>query len=778
MSTTVARKLSQVLRQIDRPGSFCVSGSVPAVLPGLEVEGLGPIALPLTAQQAKGLKKHCEPAPYGKGEQTLVDTNVRRVWHLKPERFALTNPDWQPFLQQTVKKIQEELGLEKQKLESHLYDLLLYEPGSFFLPHRDSEKLPRMVATVVLVLPSSFQGGELVVRHEGQEQVIDFGGDEDSRFRIHFAAFYADCEHEIRPLREGYRLCLVYNLTLKKGKKSLAAPRSREYIEPITQILRDWAKKDTPRKLVVMLEHQYTQDGLTWDALKGVDRVKARVLLEAAHQAGCQAFLALLTLHESGAPEDEGDYYGGYHGWYGGYEEDEEEEGEPGQHVMAEVFETSLTAEHWSDSTGKPLPIGPMDVDETEVLDPESLQDVTPEEQYEGYTGNEGMTLDRWYRHGATVLWPNQRHFAILCDAGSQSAIQVLKQMMDQWQNASSKEAAALRAQGIEFAATIMARWPNNPYRGFSRQEPSTPLLPLLALLDEPNLIKPYLTQVLAQDASVDPGESLLKICEKHGGRTFQPELEVVFKSTTGETIERNVRLLEQIALVNPEQHEGWIELCQTLGREAFEALERIDQDKPSTDYQRRNVDRAAVLTSLARALLATEQLKLLSRLVDHTLARPEQYPLTSAHVKALTTLEPWLKKNVTKPSPPMSNWIAACCEQLEALTVQAPQAPTDFRRPAAISHKCADCAELKKFLEDPQEKVHRFRVKEERRKHLEDMIRHHDCDLDLKTERTGSPYTLVCTKNAASYQRKLKKFQQDQEHLAMLRSIQASLPK
>jgi len=60
VSSPVAEKLSRVLEKIDRPGSFCVSGSAPVVLPGLEVKGLGPIGLPLTATQAKELKKHCE----------------------------------------------------------------------------------------------------------------------------------------------------------------------------------------------------------------------------------------------------------------------------------------------------------------------------------------------------------------------------------------------------------------------------------------------------------------------------------------------------------------------------------------------------------------------------------------------------------------------------------------------------------------------------------------------------------------------------------------------
>src|SRR5262249_48948732 len=151
--------------------------------------------------------------------------------------------------------VQQGLGLEGQKLQSHLYSLLLYERGSFFLPHRDGEKLDRMVATLVVVLPSSYVGGELVVWHEGQEQTIEFGARGDSCFLLHYAAFYADCEHEIRPLRGGYRLCLVYNLTLQKAKKAVGAPRSAAHVTAITSLLRDWAKDEAeaaPRKLAVL----------------------------------------------------------------------------------------------------------------------------------------------------------------------------------------------------------------------------------------------------------------------------------------------------------------------------------------------------------------------------------------------------------------------------------------------------------------------------------------------------------------------------------------------
>jgi 2OG-Fe(II) oxygenase superfamily len=219
----IAERLQAVFERIDRPGAFCVRGALGVVLPGLEVEGMGSIGLPLTAAQARALRRRCEQAPYGKGTQTLVDTRVRRVWRLAPSRFALTNPAWPEFLGVAVARVQAELGLERQRLTAHLHDLLLYEEGCFFKAHRDGEKRDRMVATLVITLPAVHGGGELVVRHEGQEQIVDFSRPE-GRHQIQFAAFYADCEHEVKPLRSGHRLCLVYNLALAKSRAPLGPP--------------------------------------------------------------------------------------------------------------------------------------------------------------------------------------------------------------------------------------------------------------------------------------------------------------------------------------------------------------------------------------------------------------------------------------------------------------------------------------------------------------------------------------------------------------------------
>jgi hypothetical protein len=777
-ATAISERLLRALDRVDRPGSFCMQGSAPAVLPGLDIRDVGPVGFPLTVKQAKEIKKHCEQAPYGKGEQTLVDTRVRRVWQMMPDRFQLTNPDWPAFLAQTVKTVQEELGLENQKLEAQLYNLLLYEKGSFFLPHRDGEKLDRMIATLVVVLPSNYEGGELVIRHEGQERTLDCGSGKDSNFRTHFAAFYADCEHEVRPMRAGYRLCLVYNLTLARAKKTVGAPRTTEHVEKVREVLRDWVadeREDSPRKLAVTLAHQYTQDGLAWDALKGVDRARAQVLREAARQEGCKAYLALLTFWESGSAADDGwDYHDRRRRWYDDYDDEDDDSG---GHEMEEVYETSLTAEHWTDEEGNRLPLGKMTVAPEEVGPEDLLRGVEPEEDYQGYTGNEGMTLERWYRHAAVFLWPEKRHFEVVCGCGTDNPVAALGLLVKQWQKAGRKQQAALKAQCLDFARHLLAHWRPKPEDRFreTRAEPGE-LVPILVQLDEPALIKDLLSQVMARDASVEATAPLLKACERHGWSTFQDALVSLFRGTTAGSLPRNVRLLEQLCagkgLKKPER----LDLCGQLARELITALDTIDRQRD--DWWVRAESRLEILPGLVRALLAAGQDEALARLLAHVAATPKRYPLREVQIPALVDLGPWLTGHLDRPSPPLSQWLAACREQLEALTAEKPQPPADFRRDADVSCKCEDCRELVQFLKDPHEQVHRFSVRKERRRHLHQVIDSHQCDLEHVTDRRGSPQTLVCTKNTASFQRRLRQYQLDQEHLKALRALEAKLPR
>jgi hypothetical protein len=52
-----------------------------------------------------------------------------------------------------------------------------------------------------------FAANELIIKHLGREMVLDPRPAEPSE--IGFAAFYADCVHEVRPITAGCRLALA-----------------------------------------------------------------------------------------------------------------------------------------------------------------------------------------------------------------------------------------------------------------------------------------------------------------------------------------------------------------------------------------------------------------------------------------------------------------------------------------------------------------------------------------------------------------------------------------
>jgi predicted 2-oxoglutarate/Fe(II)-dependent dioxygenase YbiX len=255
--------LARILASVRRPGDFFVSGTAELRTPSLWVDGVGPIALPLLPAQAAQLATVAEPAPYGRGEETLVDPAVRRSWQIAPQHVQIGGRGWTATLDSILAQLPEGLGVD-QPISAELHKLLLYETGGFFVGHRDTEKAPGMFATLVVVLPSDFAGGELIVRNKGREVRLDLHRDDPAE--IGFAAFYADCVHEVLPVTGGYRLTLVYNLLRSGGGKPPEPPGYEREQARLVRLLETWSEKngsrrddDTPDKVIHILEHAYTQ---------------------------------------------------------------------------------------------------------------------------------------------------------------------------------------------------------------------------------------------------------------------------------------------------------------------------------------------------------------------------------------------------------------------------------------------------------------------------------------------------------------------------------------
>ena len=147
-------------------------------------------------------------ARFGRGEETLTDPDVRDTWEIPKH---LVRAGWNDAtLMDILATIKEELGLPNAaELTADLHLLLVYETNQHFLAHQDSEKDDSMVGTLVVTLPSSYAGGELMVGHN--EEWKAYRG---SKTALSLVAFYADCRHEVLKVTSGFRITLTYNLLL------------------------------------------------------------------------------------------------------------------------------------------------------------------------------------------------------------------------------------------------------------------------------------------------------------------------------------------------------------------------------------------------------------------------------------------------------------------------------------------------------------------------------------------------------------------------------------
>jgi hypothetical protein len=441
MGRTARERLAKLLDGAQAPGAFSAQILAPAGALQAEVDGVGAVQAPVRAPLAKKLIAVAQPAMFGRGEQTLTDTSVRDTWEIRPDLVTLSGPAWEATLGAVLDGVRDELGLPPtMKLRAGLHAMLVYGRGQFFLPHQDSEKDDAMVGTLVVSLPSAHTGGELVVEHGGQSVTYRVPREE-----LSFVAFYADCRHEIKPVKSGYRVTLTFNLLADSEGEAQGAGPVADVAHCLTGHFTAPATRrygagglDPPNRLVFLLDHEYTQRGLNWNRLKGADAERAALLRAAAERAGCEAVLALAEVRETwDAWSSDSDPWNDYDYYDDEAEEDDGEDdggasrGRGGDHddyQLNELIDDEITLGWWTspDGTGgEPISLR---VPGSEVCATTPSADLVPyQSEYEGYMGNYGNTLDRWYRRAAVVVWLLDRAFAARAEAGSQWALSELR---------------------------------------------------------------------------------------------------------------------------------------------------------------------------------------------------------------------------------------------------------------------------------------------------------------------------------------------------------------
>jgi predicted 2-oxoglutarate/Fe(II)-dependent dioxygenase YbiX len=750
--TTITTDLAQLLGTVRCHGDFYAAGTTELAPPNLSVDGVGLISLPFQQGQLAQLIASADLAPFGRGEQTIVDTAVRKTWQIDAARLHFGGRHWQRALDTIVATVSAGLGV-RDPVTAQLYKLLIYDTGSFFVEHRDTEKSAGMFATLVIVLPSVYAGGELLIRHREREVRLPLACEDPSDAA--FAAFYADCVHEVLPVTSGTRLTLIYNLVRTGNAAALMLPQYEDERAALAAMLSDWAaavgagRTDVPEKLVYPLEHAYSAAELGFNRLKNADAAAAKVLAAAAELSGCDIHLAQVAIEESGSAE-----YDGYRSRrYRRYrDDDDDDEGQDEDFEVIEVIDRSAALSGWRHPDGGAPPIGELPFEDAELCPPGALDDEAPDEQhFHEATGNEGASFERSYRRAALVLWPRADRLAVIKRGGLASTLPYLAYL--------SRLPGAADASAL--ATLIIRDWPDrNGHCG----EDAARLLACLLHMRTDGLIDTFIAEVPA------------------AGRYDGAENTLLARAVLRLPAPRASELIAAVIAANARYQPGacaalLAECCggradaasalAPAARALVDGLTGVPASPVRDDPWRRiaAVD-ASLVVHVLTALQRQGDARLANVAMDHMLAT---YAPDAVLVEAALALDAG-----TRPFAPAGRLRAWALAHLGARIATPLDAPPDYRRPSTLTCHCEYCAQLALFLADPARASWTLKAAETHRRHVERSIAVDRCDADHVTLKRGSPHQLVCTKNQASYERRLTQRARDQDYVRRLEADEA----
>ncbi|EFJ35483.1 hypothetical protein SELMODRAFT_404931 [Selaginella moellendorffii] len=365
----------------------------------LRVEGAGDLALPLSSDGFLKLKAVSQQAPYGKGDQTLFDTTIRRAWQVEASKVSC--PQMPDFFSAVVLNLavpaMEELGIDAAALglDVRLYKLLLYERGGHFKFHKDTEKEDGMFGTMILQLPtqSGHEGGALEIRHGKKGVAFDFSG-AASRTGYFQTVFFSDCDHRLAEVTSGTRLCLVFSLVRSNAKfLDVDAGKVPHYLSTVRSVqsqLKEWARRTPSLMLAIPLGHKYSNNSFSFAGLRGHDRVVAALVLS------CTSFLDvhLCTIVKQKTRNE-----------------------------VFDSFKTNYSVKNWTAIDGRKLEHFRdccLDLD-TEVVrcqdsDKDPFGGSPDAKEYEPYNGNAGGDKNSFYHTAALLVWPKEHIVDVLCN--------------------------------------------------------------------------------------------------------------------------------------------------------------------------------------------------------------------------------------------------------------------------------------------------------------------------------------------------------------------------
>lgn len=671
----------------------------------------------MTQLQATELIECCTKAPFGRGEDTVYDDNVRNTWQLDTKQFRISNSKWQNLVQHLVNdQVKRGLGTPNEAdVVPSLYKLLLYETDGHFNFHKDTEKEDGMFGTLVIQLPCIYTGGELTVTHNGREVV--YGMAKNPQFDLFYSAFYADCKHSVAPVTSGYRLCLVYNLVSKSRNRNLSAAMQGNDVEKLRKIFVDWENGEYGESHVIyLLDHEYTMAGLSFNVLKGHDEEIVSLITAANRDKKLvECALALVKQVKSGSASSR--YYGD-------------------DYSMEEEYDRSVGLEYCVDMDNRTCPsLCALAVEDDDIFPKVVWENIeTDDESVEEATGNEGASIEKRYKLVGLVLWPQSKWFEMTL-ATKCKDISKLEEFVLNINNAvSSEEKQKLTSQAKQWVSLLLNKY------GLVGLENS--LRSIMISLNDIDLARASIIKIAKTTAiSESKVDYIASILEHFGMDKFTKEISDITPSVeiirylSGFTDIVHTQLFEILgeAIINSRMDATDLNLLfdSFLKKEAYHLVKKLASSLHVSNIQRAD-EVSQVIINLGNTY---------SKFFDN----PDLVNLLDYYIK-------FLGSHITPPQTPSM-----------AFNV-------------TINCKCASCASAQAFLRSNKER-HEEKSNERNRRHVESNVRNVTSDVDFTTIRRGSPNVLVITKNLKSHRAISETIKKRETNLMKLQQLRQICP-
>ena len=351
----------------------------------------------------------------------------------------------------------------------------------------------------------------------------------------------------------------------------------------------------------------------------------------------------------------------------------------------------------------------------------------------------------------------------MLNHAGLRGTLPYLEDLVVRWQASGAAIDSPLRREADELSQHVLRTWPREAWRR-ENDDNAGRALDLQVRLGNAAWIDTFLDEMSAQGHyAASENEAIVRAVALLPTARATDLLVRIVKRNASAHLDACGNLLLRCATA-PTGSAGVVVQVSTAlieclpGAPAAKPAERDSWARPSTMAPRFVVD---LLTATSRI-----DARLAERAVEHVRSWPKTYEPDSVVVPAALALA---KQKESAEWPAAGRLRQAALDHLQTRIALPLEAPRDWARPNPLTCKCPDCRQLGTFLLDPARRQWLFRAPQAQRSHVEGSVRNTGCDLDLATEKRGSPHTLIATKNQASYERRSKQRREDIEHVSAL---------